>query len=120
MQGPAVNRGGAGAPAPLPTAFELLDMSLIHKGNLLARARFAMPSGLIITANVLRSTKDVGKIFVLPVGERQQGGGFTQIVDFASPELRDAWQAAALKALDPRWADIVQGPARREAGHGGF
>ena len=121
MAGPAaISRSGAGASAPSPSPFELLDLAPIHKGNLLARVRLQMPSGMIVAANAVRSRKDADKIFVLPVGERLQGGSFAPVVDFATPELRDAWQEAALAALRPRWRELTQ-PQHQEASyHGQF
>ena len=102
-------------------AFQLLDLTLIGRGGLLARGRFQLPSGLIVAANVLRSKKDPDKVFVLPVAERQQGGGYSPIVDFASAELREAWQNAALEAIRPRWKEIMQGgSAGQGAANGSF
>lgn len=109
MKGPAAsNGGGAGVSASVP-AFKLLDLALIHRGNLLARCRFQMPSGMIVSANVLRNNPEPDKIFVLSVGERQQGGGYVQIIDFATPSNREAWQEAALAAFQPRWLEVVSG-----------
>ena len=118
MPGPVANSGGgAGASAPVPM-FKLLDLTPIHKGNLLARGRFQMPSGMIVSANVLRNRREPDKIFVLPVVERQQGGGYVQIIDFATPSHREAWQAAALAALQPRWLEVVS--RSQEACNGSF
>jgi hypothetical protein len=118
--GPNAQRAGAGASAPAPVNFKLLDLNLIGKGNLLGRARFQMPSGMVITANILRNRREPDKIFVLPVGERQQSGGFNLIVDFASAELRENWQLAAFEAIEPRLPEILRGPASEEVGHGRY
>ncbi|MCW5867443.1 MAG: hypothetical protein KIS61_09290 [Candidatus Eremiobacteraeota bacterium] len=123
MSGPAAaanNRSGAGASALAPTAFKLLGLTLIGKGNLLGRAQIQMPSGMVITASVLRNRRDPERIFVLPVAERQQGGGYVNIVDFVSQELRESWQLAAFEAIKPRLADIMEGPPREEVGNGQF
>lgn len=109
-----------GPEGSMKTPFKLLSASLIQKGNLLARVQLEMPSGMIVAANVLRSRKDPDHVFVLPVGERQQGGGFAQIVDFASPDLREAWQNAALETIRPRMTEILGAAPRQEAGYGGF
>lgn len=102
------------------SAFKLVDLSVIGRGGLLAQGRFQMPSGLIVLGNVLRGRKDPEKIFVLPAAQRQQGGGYLQIVDFASAELREAWQNAALEAIRPRLKEILRGEASQEAGNGSF
>ena len=104
------------------SAFQLLDLTPISRGGLLARGRFQMPSGLIVTANILRSRKDPEQVFILPVAERQQGGGgYSPIVDFASAELREAWQNAALEAIRPRWEEIMQGGSTGQgAANGSF
>lgn len=124
MPGPvaaANTRNGAGASAPAPAGFKLLELTVIGRGNLLAQGKFLMPSGLTIVGNVLRNRQDASKVFVLPAALRQPGGGYVQIVDFASQELREAWQLAALEAIRPRWKEIMHGaPARKEAGDGNF
>lgn len=124
MSGPAAHaansRSGAGASAPAPAGFKLLTLDLIGKGNLLGRGRFQMPSGMVITASILRNRRDPDKIFVLPVAERQQGGAYNLIVDFASAELRDSWQLAAFEAVKPRLAELLQGTSREEDGNGQF
>jgi hypothetical protein len=85
-----------------------LDLVPIHRGNLVARVKLLMPSGMILACNVLRSKKDPENVFVLPVGERLHNGSHAPIVDFVKPDLRDAWQAVALAALRPRWAELTQ------------
>lgn len=115
MNNPAAQRGGAGSNKPAPPAFELIDHSPIHKGNLLGRVRLQMSSGLIVACNVVRARKDPESVFVLPVGERQQGGSFTPILDFATPQLREAWQASALAALRPRWSQIINPSSPKES-----
>ena len=91
--------------------FQVLDLVPILKGGLVARGRLQMPSGMIVSSNVIRSKKDPEILFVLPVGERLQGGGYAPVVDFATPAVRDAWQAAALAALRPRLAELASPPA---------
>ncbi|MBT9586057.1 hypothetical protein IV102_22135 [bacterium] len=92
-------------------AFQVLDLVPIHRGNLVARVKLQMTSGMILSCSVLRSKTDHDKIFVTPVAERHKNGAYTPIVDFASPEVRDAWQAAAQAALRSRWAELVAPPA---------
>lgn len=106
--------------AAAPVSFSLVDLSLIHRGNLLARARLLMPSGMIVSCSVLRNKKDPESIFVMPVAERLAAGGYANIVDFASPELRDAWQAATIAALRPRWRELLEGPSQGGDGNGQF
>lgn len=98
------------------TAFQVLDLVPIHRGNLVARVKLQMPSGLQLTCSVLRSKTDADKIFVTPVAERSKNGAYTNIVDFATPEVRDAWQAAAQAALRPRWAELTAQPEGNERG----
>jgi hypothetical protein len=90
-----------------PPGFQLLELDLIHKNNLLARARIAMPSGLVIACNVLRNKQNAELVFVMPVAERTQTG-YRPVVDFATAAVRDAWQTAAVSALRPRWAELTQ------------
>lgn len=112
MHGPASQPGGGVGRANKPSAppFELLELNPIGKGSLLGRIRLRMPSGLIITCNVLRSKKDPSTVFVLPVAERSHGGGLVPIVDFATPELQTAWQESALDAVRPRLPELNAPP----------
>lgn len=95
-------------------SFKLLELTPIARGGLLGRARLQMPSGLIIVANIIRGRKDPSKIYVFPPAERQQGGNYVQLIDFATKELRDQWQAAALAAVEPRLDELLAATAPRE------
>ena len=96
------------APAAQP-GFQLLELVLIHRGALVARAKLQMPSGLSVLCNVLRSRKDASQLFVAPVAEKS-ASGYTAVIDFATPAVRDSWQAAAIAALRPRWTELIQPP----------
>jgi len=101
------------------SAFQLLELAVIQKGGLVARCRLQMPSGLQLTCNVLRSRKDASVIFVMPPAEKLQSGGYAQIVDFATPELKTAWQAAALEALRPRMTELTAPTTNHQAENAG-
>lgn len=106
-QGPTTPNASGGRP------FKLLDLTPVGRGNLLARVRLQMGSGMIIACLVIRSKNDPNKIFVTPVAERQQGGGYSPIIEFATRELRDRWQALALEAVKPRLAELAAPTANR-------
>lgn len=89
-----------------PQAFALVDLAPIHRGNLVARVKLEMPSGLLLSCNVLKG-KPADSLWITPVAERTQAG-YQPVVDFATPAVRDGWQAAALAALRPRWAELTQ------------
>jgi hypothetical protein len=95
--------------------FEVIFFEPVHKGQLLARIKLLMPSGLILTCSVMKR-KDGEGFFVTPVAERRPGGSWNQIVDFASAKLREAWQARALAALRPHWSQLTQ-PQQAEENH---
>jgi hypothetical protein len=122
MQRPASEPGGGAGRAPKPPAppFELLELNPIGKGSLLGRVRLKMPSGLIIACNVLRSKQDGQAVFVLPVGERRHDGGFAPIVDFATPELREAWQDSALAAVRPRLHELLDPTPKERSQYADF
>ena len=99
-------------------SFILRELRLIHKGALVAQAKIEMTSGMILTCNILRSRKDAEQIFAMPIGEKT-ATGYVQTVEFATAELKAAWQTAALEALKPRWAELVAPPTHRPAENGG-
>ena len=96
------------------SGFKVLEVATIFKGALVARVRLEMTSGMTLACNVLRSRKDADVLFVLPVGERLQNGSYAAIVDFANPELKTAWQTAALEALGPRMAELTAPPTNHQ------
>ena len=95
--------------------FRCLNFENIGKGNLVARCKLEMPSGLILTCNVLRKRSNPSDCFVLPVAERLHGGGFAELVGFTSEAGRQAWSDLALEAVrtniaPPQASGLPAGP----------
>ena len=90
---------------------KVLNFAPILKGGLAATVRLEMPSGFVLACNVLRARQDPSHYFVLPQGRPKHGGGFEEIVGFATEDLKRRWQDQALEAIRPRLAELAE-PAR--------
>lgn len=100
MGAPANNLGGGSGALP-----EFIDWVPIHRKNLLAQGRLVLKSGLIIRVNIIQGND--GQPAVFPVAIPSQSGRFTQIVEFASAELKYRFQAEARAAIEPFLPQIL-------------
>ena len=87
--------------------FKLLDLQPIQRGALLAQGRVQMGSGLIIRVNFMEG-KQGQDPFPLPAGAKGQGNSWTQIVEFATPDLLRSWQAAVMLAAGKQLSDLLK------------
>ena len=89
--------------------FRILDLQAVRRGNLLAQGRVQMGSGLIVRTNFMQGKQGAQDIFPLPAGSKGQGAAWIQVVEFATPELQRAWQAAVMAVAGPRLAEALEG-----------
>lgn len=85
----------------MASSFKCVGFEPIVKGGLVARCRLEMPSGIILTCNVLRRRSNPTECFVVPVAEKLHGGGFGDLVTFVSDAVRQRWSEMALAAVKP-------------------
>lgn len=85
--------------------------------KLLGRAKIGMPSGLILLCSVLQGER--GPWVCPPSRSWTDGQGtkrYEDLVEFASPERKRAWQDLALAAVRPH----LTAPTREEAQDGAY
>ena len=87
--------------------FKVLDLQAVRRGNLLAQGRVQMGSGLIIRTNFMQGKQGPQDVFPLPAGAKGQGSAWVQVVEFATPELQRAWQAAVMAVASARLAEAL-------------
>lgn len=83
-------------------SFECIKFDPILKAGLAARCVLRMPSGIQLTCNIVRRKTDPNEFIVMPVSERLRGGGYGDLVTFATDTVRDRWSEMAFAAIEDK------------------
>ena len=84
-------------PRDLP--FDVLEICPVGLKNLVGQFKIGLPSGLVLRCNLVRNRK--GELSVFPAAHRSSRGNFQAIVEFASPQVKERWEALVFEALEP-------------------
>lgn len=86
--------------------FKIIEFRKILKGNLAARVKLEMPSGMVITCSILQQKNDPNSFFVSLPAEKLYGGGYANTVEIPDAERARKFQEIAMKTIEPKLSEL--------------